>query len=583
MNGLNHNALTCSAVPIPPWEHSLQTVEAQPYFNVSQASLVLEGIVFDRNNNLLFVDVATGRVFKLTPERQLSIVLKENSFGASGLAVHKDGRIFIASVGDMQRGSVRAIEPNGTREQMIVAPNTGFLVNDLVFDNQGGFYFTDSRGNSADPQGGVFYVSPNVGSIHAILPGLAVGNGIAIDPAGSQIWATEHAKNRLHRVRLSDATTVAPFGSVVTYQFTGPAPDGARVDSEGNVYVAISGQGRVMVFNRNGLPIGQIVLPDRDKGRNLKSTSLAIFNVSQASLVLEGIVFDRNNNLLFVDVATGRVFKLTPERQLSIVLKENSFGASGLAVHKDGRIFIASVGDMQRGSVRAIEPNGTREQMIVAPNTGFLVNDLVFDNQGGFYFTDSRGNSADPQGGVFYVSPNVGSIHAILPGLAVGNGIAIDPAGSQIWATEHAKNRLHRVRLSDATTVAPFGSVVTYQFTGPAPDGARVDSEGNVYVAISGQGRVMVFNRNGLPIGQIVLPDRDKGRNLKSTSLAIRPGHRELFIVANSGTEPGGAMIFRSGAFAPAPFFESSDRCGETVARTCHLVRGGYLNLATTT
>lgn len=54
----------------------------------------------------------------------------------------------------------------------------------------------------------------------------------------------------------------------------------------------------------------------------------------------------------------------------------------------------------------------------------------------------------------------------------------------------------------------------------------------------------MVFNRNGLPIGQIVLPDRDKGRNLKSTSLAIRPGHRELFIVANSGTEPGGAMIF---------------------------------------
>lgn len=160
----------------------------------------------------------------------------------------------------------------------------------------------------------------------------------------------------------------------------------------------------------------------------------------------------------------------------------------------------------------------------------------------------------ETQGGVFYVSPNVGSIHAILPGLAVGNGIAIDPAGSQIWATEHAKNRLHRVRLSDATTVAPFGSVVTYQFTGPAPDGARVDSEGNVYVAISGQGRVMVFNRNGLPIGQIVLPDRDKGRNLKSTSLAIRPGHRELFIVANSGTEPGGAMIFRSGAFAPAPF-----------------------------
>lgn len=60
----------------------------------------------------------------------------------------------------------------------------------------------------------------------------------------------------------------------------------------------------------------------------------AVLQRFTASLVLEGIVFDRNNNLLFVDVATGRVFKLTPERQLSIVLKENSFGASGLAVHK---------------------------------------------------------------------------------------------------------------------------------------------------------------------------------------------------------------------------------------------------------
>ncbi len=153
MNGLNHNALTCSAVPIPPWERSLQTVEAQPYFNVSQASLVLEGIVFDRNNNLLFVDVATGRVFKLTPEQQLSIVLKENSFGASGLAVHKDGRIFIASVGDMQRGSVRAIEPNGTREQMIVAPDTGFLVNDPLFTSVTGNEWSGRPGNAGPGQG----------------------------------------------------------------------------------------------------------------------------------------------------------------------------------------------------------------------------------------------------------------------------------------------------------------------------------------------------------------------------------------------------------------------------------------------
>ncbi len=142
MNGLNH-AHAGTASPYRLGASSQQTVEAQPYFNVSQASLVLEGIVFDRNNNLLFVDVATGRVFKLTPERQLSIVLKENSFGASGWRYTKmDGslsprwaicsEVLFWAIGQRHR------------EQMIVA-DTGFLVNDLVFDNQGGFYFTDSR------------------------------------------------------------------------------------------------------------------------------------------------------------------------------------------------------------------------------------------------------------------------------------------------------------------------------------------------------------------------------------------------------------------------------------------------------
>lgn len=304
-------------------------------------------------------------------------------------------------------------------------------------------------------------------------------------------------------------------------------------------------------LNHNALTRSAVPIPACE--RSLQTVEAEpYFRVSDKSVVLEGAVFDRHNNLLFVDAATGRVYRLTPDRQLSMVIEENKLGASGLAVHKDGRIFIASVGGMHQGSVRAIDPDGTNEQMIVGPDAGYLVNDLVFDRQGGFYFTDSHGNSADPKGGVFYVNPNFRSVIPILPGLAVGNGIAICPDCMQIWATEHGKNRLHRVRLLDSTTVAPFGSVVTYQFTGPAPDGARVDSEGNVYVAISGQGRVIVFNRNGLPIGQIVLPDRDHGRNLKSTSLAIRPESDELLIVANSGTEPGGAMIFRSGAFAPA-------------------------------
>lgn len=308
MQGLQHNAVTRSAVPIPPSERPLQTVEAEPYFKVSDQSVVLEGAVFDRQNNLLFVDAATGRVFRLTPDRQLSVVVPENKLGAAGLAVHKDGRIFIASVGDMRQGSIRSVDPDGTYERMIVPPDAGYLANDLAFDDKGGFYFTDSRGTSAQASGGVFYVSPDFKAVTPVLQGLAVGNGIALCPDGSQLWATEHGKNTLHRVRLLDATRIAPFGSVVAYQFTGPAPDGVRVDSAGNVYVAISGQGRVIAFNRNGQPIGQILLPDRDAGRNLKSTSLAIRPGSAGVLIVANSGIEPGGAMIF----RSRGFAIAP-------------------------------------------------------------------------------------------------------------------------------------------------------------------------------------------------------------------------------------------------------------------------------
>jgi sugar lactone lactonase YvrE len=66
---------------------------------------------------------------------------------------------------------------------------------------------------------------------------------------------------------------------------------------------------------------------------------------------------------------------------------------------------------------------------------------------------------------------------------------------------------------------------------GPAPDSMRADTDGNVYVAIYSQGRVLAFNRNGIPIGQILLPGRDEGHNLLSTSLSIKPGTNDVYIV----------------------------------------------------
>jgi lactonase len=274
--------------------------------------------------------------------------------------------------------------------------------------------------------------------------------------------------------------------------------------------------------------------------------------VSDEGLQLEGPCFDRAGNLLFVEVFGGRVFRVGEDRRVTTILEKNPLGSAGLAIHADGRIFIAGLGDFKTGSVVAIRPDGSGMETILSETAGYLPDDLVFDASGGFYFTDFRGTSTEPLGGALYVSPDFRTVSPVLPHLAVANGIALSPDGRELWVTEFSRGLLHRVELADATTIAPFGTAITHRFSGPAPDSMRADAAGNLYVAIYGQGRVLIFSPLGMPIGQVLLPGRERGHNLRSTSMAIRPGTDELLIVTNDWQGGEGSTIFRARAFAEA-------------------------------
>ncbi len=279
------------------------------------------------------------------------------------------------------------------------------------------------------------------------------------------------------------------------------------------------------------------------------------FQVSDKALQLEGPVFDRGGNLYFVEVFGGSVFKLTPDKRLSTILGPSERASAGLAIHKDGRIFIAGLGNFKNtGSIVAINPDGSGLKTIVGPDKGFSIDDLIFDSQGGLYFTDFKGSSTQPAGGLYYLSPDFATITPIDPGLGIANGVGLSPNGKRVYVTESAKGLLHTIDLLDAMTIAPFGEGVAHKFSGPLPDSLRVDGDGNVWVAMYGQGRFLVFNRNGFPIGQVLLPGRDDGHFLRSTSLAFKPGTNDVYLVSNDwdGDPVQGSMIFHCRGFAKA-------------------------------
>ena len=277
-------------------------------------------------------------------------------------------------------------------------------------------------------------------------------------------------------------------------------------------------------------------------------TAEPYFKVAAEPMALEGPAFDRDGNLLFVDIYGGRVLRLSTARELDTVFTDPTLRPAGIAIHADGRIFVAGVGDFEAGRIVACDADGRNPQTIVGTDARHVPDDLVFDGRGGFYYTDFKGTATQALGGVYHVSPDFKTTTAILPSMCGANGVALSPDGKVLWATEFAASRLHRVDLLDATTLAHFGSTVPYHFVGRAPDSMRTDASGNVYVAMYYQGRVLVFSPYGVPIGQILLPGRDRNRFLKCSSLAFVPGTKDVAIVARDELGDGGAMIFRAQA-----------------------------------
>ena len=268
---------TKSVVPLPEAEKNLPSIPVEPWLKVDDGDVFIEGPAFDREGNLFISSIFDGRVIKITPGKKISTIFKQDGLAPDGIAIHKDGRLFLACMS----GKLAVVNPDGSNFKTIETKFDGAprSCNDLVFDKRGNLYITDFTGTAADPTGGVYWYSADFKTIKPVFRNLAAANGVAIGPEGNVLWVSETCRNQLHRIELmDDGVTINPVaGAGIPYRFMG-SPGGCdsnAMDEAGHLYQALIFQGRLLVFSPNGIPIANVLIPGRDEGKLLRSTNVA--------------------------------------------------------------------------------------------------------------------------------------------------------------------------------------------------------------------------------------------------------------------------------------------------------------------
>ena len=246
--------------------------------------------------------------------------------------------------------------------------------------------------------------------------------------------------------------------------------------------------------------------------------------------LLEGPAFDRDGTLWCVDIPYGRIFRVSPTGQFSTAV-EYAGEPNGLAIHRDGRIFIA---DYANGIMILDPKSGEVTPYVTRVRLERLkaVNDLVFASIGDLYFTDQGMTGLhDPTGRVFRVRAD-GRVDCLLDNIPSPNGIALDPAETTLYVAVTRANAVWRVPLLADGGVAKVGNFIQLS-GGGGPDGLAVDRDGNLAIAHIGLGVVWLFSVRGEPMARI-----QSANGFHTTNMAYGgPDGRTLFITeSESGT-----------------------------------------------
>ncbi|WP_250470004.1 SMP-30/gluconolactonase/LRE family protein [Caballeronia sp. GAFFF2] len=255
-----------------------------------EGGLMAEGLSFPEgpialnDGSVLVVEIAGARLTRVLPDGRLQVVAVLGG-GPNGAALGPDGHCYVCNNGgfswrtddgftrptgaaaDYRGGAIQRVNLASGSADTLYTHCDGIPLhgpNDIVFDADGGFWFTDFGKTFEDRmmRGAIYYARADGSSIVRAAHPVLTPNGIGLSPDGQTLYVSETETCRLWaypvtgRGMLAQEAWPSPNGGRLVHGLPGYQRfDSLAVEENGNVCVATLVRGGISVFT----PAGQLI------------------------------------------------------------------------------------------------------------------------------------------------------------------------------------------------------------------------------------------------------------------------------------------------------------------------------------
>ncbi|WP_245607018.1 SMP-30/gluconolactonase/LRE family protein [Pseudonocardia spinosispora] len=254
-----------------------------------------EGPIAMGDGSVVLVEIQRRTLSRVLPDRTIEVIAHLGG-GPNGAAIGPDGAVYVCNNGgfewherdgvtapggqpdDYIGGRIQRVTLDGEVTDLYTEVDGRGLrgPNDIVFDTDGGFWFTDlgKRRERDSDTGALYYATPDGRSITEVVHPLTTPNGVGLSPDGSRLYVAETGPGRVWEWEVTGPGKLGPLGGLprspggagLLHGFDGfQLLDSLAVDGEGNVCVATLVTGAVSVIAPDGTLLRQVAVPDPDE------------------------------------------------------------------------------------------------------------------------------------------------------------------------------------------------------------------------------------------------------------------------------------------------------------------------------